>query len=179
MVLSVFANQKIAIYQLLGGLLRRRPCTTLRPSGCAWRGHQADGEACPAKPLGEDGQIDFPDSTVKQLAVIASAREAIHNLVRLDCLRLRARVLRRTHAPHSPRSERRGVVAIAPRNDALRRSRGAIRARVVEQGPRKQRAQEKPDASRAPAASRPKTKSTRVSHHRSTETIRLFPRDWF
>jgi hypothetical protein len=28
--------------------------TTLRPSGFAWRSH-AKGDACPAKPLGEDG----------------------------------------------------------------------------------------------------------------------------
>jgi hypothetical protein len=72
------------------------------------------------------------DSTVKQPPVIASQRVRAKRgpmtgsakqsrdraTTKLDCFRLRARALRRTPTRRSSRSERRRVVAVAPRNDA-------------------------------------------------------------
>jgi hypothetical protein len=50
---------------------------------------------------------------------------------KLDCFRLRARALRRTSARRSSRSERRRVVARAPRNDTAPHSRDTKRARAI------------------------------------------------
>jgi hypothetical protein len=121
-----------------------------------------NGGACPAKPIGEDGLArqgtecrKFPVSNVKQQRRHCERSEAIQN-TSADAVWIAS------------------SLALLAMTERARLSIPAARSCpcLAKRHPRKHGGSRECRALDAPAAARAKVESTRVSHHRSTETIR-------